>query len=255
MRILYLQHPEIHTGNNADYRATPSKCRSKSAREEQPCDSFTCILNQENLLAGRSKASCSIWCCKTGATSSCIPLSDTIPGEIKKRININSDRLCREASRILLKTHYLNRVCTFKELAEVKFALVHQMWHYFLVKTYDLKNQSLQQDSLGCLGTCSTWNRQRDQQPSLVIVSFTEPMRLNNIEKFCMLVPGVSLLSFICPTGPSAFVFFSSPLIFSFLLSDCHFAIMLVMSGKIWMRAWEVPPWVVHQYIRAGREY
>lgn len=45
---------------------------------------------------------------------------------------------------------------TFKELAEVKFALAHQMWHYFLVKTNDLKNQSLQQDYLSCLSNCST---------------------------------------------------------------------------------------------------
>lgn len=32
---------------------------------------------------------------------------------------------------------------TFQELAEVKFTLADQMWNHFLVKTYDLKNQSL----------------------------------------------------------------------------------------------------------------
>lgn len=33
------------------------------------------------------------------------------------------------------------------------------MWHYFLVKTYDLKNQSLQQDYLSCLSNYSTWKK------------------------------------------------------------------------------------------------
>lgn len=53
-------------------------------RAEHQCDFLTCIRNQENLLAGRSKASCSICCCRTGGTSSRTPFSDTIPGKRKK---------------------------------------------------------------------------------------------------------------------------------------------------------------------------
>lgn len=37
------------------------------------------------------------------------------------------------------------------------------MWHYFLVKTYDLKNQSLQQDYLSCLSHCSTGKKKYGQ--------------------------------------------------------------------------------------------
>lgn len=45
---------------------------------------------------------------------------------------------------------------TFKQLAKVKLALVHQVRHDFLVETDDLKNQSLQQDYLSCFSHCST---------------------------------------------------------------------------------------------------
>lgn len=43
---------------------------------------------------------------------------------------------------------------TFYELAKVKFGLIDEMRYHFLVKTHDLKNQSLQQDDLSCLRNC-----------------------------------------------------------------------------------------------------
>ena len=49
-----------------------------------------------------------------------------------------------------------------------------------------------------------------------------------------MWLPGTSFLSSVCSVLPSVLLLFSSPSIFSFLLSDCHFATTLVISGKIW---------------------
>ena len=70
-------------------------------------------------------------------------------------INNNSDLkpFAKDHENIL--SHILstgkNYNVTFKEFAEVKFALVDQMWHHSLVKTNDLKDQSLEHDDLGCL--------------------------------------------------------------------------------------------------------
>lgn len=55
---------------------------------------------------------------------------------------------------------------TFEELAEIKFALADQMWHHFLVKTYDLKNQSFQKDNLSCLRSYLTRGKQTTSQSS-----------------------------------------------------------------------------------------
>lgn len=57
---------------------------------------------------------------------------------------------------------------TFEELAKVKLALVHQVRHYFLVKTDDLKNQSLQQDYLSCFSNCSNHIKTVNQLPLFV---------------------------------------------------------------------------------------
>lgn len=48
----------------------------------------TCTLNQVNLLAGNSRATWRIWCCRIGGTSSCTPLSLTMPG-LKQNMNVN----------------------------------------------------------------------------------------------------------------------------------------------------------------------
>lgn len=104
------------------------------------------------------------------------------------------------------------------------------MWHHFLVKTYDLKNESLQKDNLSCLTSCSTWGKAKIKV-SLVAVFDKHNKTLLVV---AVGVPGSSFLSSDCVTFPSVGVFFSSSFIFSFLLSDCHFAITLVISGKTW---------------------
>lgn len=91
--------------------------------------------NQENLFAGRSKASWSIWYCKTGGISSLIPFSDTIPENV-------FNRLFRKACFILhsKSTGSQEQNITFQEFAEVESRLGNKMWHHLLVKTYVLKN-------------------------------------------------------------------------------------------------------------------
>lgn len=121
-----------------------------------------------------------------------------------------------------------NNNITFKELAEVKLALVHQVRHNFLVKANDLKNQSLQQDHLSRFSNCSTHKTTVSRLPLFAI-----PAGKNILVSVSHSpVPGLSFSSEVCVTASSVLDCFSSPVAFSFLLIDCHFAMILVKSGK-----------------------
>lgn len=99
------------------------------------------------------------------------------------------------------------------------------MRHNFLVKANDLKNQSLQQDHLSRFRNCPA---QKTTVQCLTLFAVKKILVLESHSPG----PGFSFSSVVCATVSSILDCFSSPVVFSFLLIDCHLAIMLVRSGK-----------------------